>query len=63
MLKEEHIDLEDEVAAGITEYRVPDRRRMKRQRQAYEEAEREGRVYGGSKDSHHTGAGQDILQL
>lgn len=43
MLKEEHIDLEDEVAAGITEYRVPDRRRMKRQRKAYEEAEREER--------------------
>ena len=43
MLKEEHIDLEDEVAAGITEYRFPDRRRMKRQRKAYEEAEREQR--------------------
>lgn len=43
MLKTEHIDLEDEKAAGITEYRIPDRRRMKRQRQAYEEAEREER--------------------
>ncbi len=43
MLKKEHIDLEDEKAAGITEYRIPDRRRMKRQRQAYEEAEREER--------------------
>ena len=43
MLKKEHIDLEDEVVAGITEYRVPDRRRMKRQRKAYEEAEMEER--------------------
>lgn len=41
MLKTERMDLEDEKAAGITEYRIPDRRRMKRQRQAYEEAERE----------------------
>ncbi len=45
------------------EYRVPSRARLERERQAYEEAEREGRVYGGSKDSHHTGAGQDIQQL
>ena len=43
MLKTEHIDLEDERAIGITEYRIPDRRRMKRQRKACEEAEREDR--------------------
>jgi len=43
------------------EYRMPNRARMKRERQAYQEAEREevgnGKHYGGN----YAGAGEDIL--
>lgn len=43
------------------EYRVPSKARMKRERQAYEEAEREGFENEGSCNRNHTGTGQDIL--
>lgn len=43
------------------ECRVPDRTRIKRERQAYEEAEREGFGNEGSCNRNHTGTGQDIL--
>ncbi len=43
------------------EYRVPSRARMKRERQAYEEAEREGFGNEGNYNGDHTGTGQDIL--
>lgn len=43
------------------ECRVPSRARMKRERKAYEEAEREGFGNEGSCNRNHTGTGQDIL--
>ena len=43
------------------EYRVPIKARMKRERQAYEEVEREGFGNEGSCNRNHPGTGQDIL--
>ncbi len=43
------------------EYRAPSRTRLKRERQAYEEAEREDRDDGRSYGSDYTGNSQDIL--
>ncbi|WP_297642795.1 hypothetical protein [uncultured Bacteroides sp.] len=45
------------------ECRVPSKARMKRERQAYEEAEREDIGSGRSDSSNHTGECKDILQL
>lgn len=43
------------------EYRVPSRARMKRERQAYEEAEREDRKNERSNSGNHAGACKDIM--
>ena len=46
-----------------TEYRSPGRAGLKRKRQAWEEAEREGSGYGKYYSSDNTGECQDIMQL
>ena len=45
------------------EYHYPGRARLKRERQAYEEAEREGFGSGKCNGSHYTGERENILQL
>ena len=43
------------------ECQVPSKARLKRERQAYDEAEREGFGNGKHYSGNHTGAGEDIL--
>lgn len=43
------------------ENRTPNKKRLKRERQAYEEAEREDREHGNNSSSDNTGECKDIL--
>ena len=45
----------------ITEYRVPDKRRMKREMQAYEEAEREDKEHERNNSGNYAGGRENIL--
>lgn len=51
----------DEHLAWNEPEQLPDKRRLKRQRQAYEEAEREDRKNGRSKGIDNAGARKDFL--
>lgn len=48
---------------GETEFSAPDRRRMKMARQAYEEAEREGKENERNNSGDQAGGREDILQF
>lgn len=61
MPQAECMDFEDEGTVDKAGYRIPDRLRMKRQRQAYEEAEREDREDGRDNSGNHAGNREDIL--
>lgn len=61
-LQEDLIDSEPDIGNEI-EYKTPDQKRLKRQGQAYEEADREDREDGECYTSDYAGTCKDILQL